>query len=172
MELSQNKESELKLSLNIEPNSRHMFIDNPDLILELETEAQKIQEIIRDTAESNIPKRKSLDRSKAWWSDNLTKLRREIGKAKKQWKRSPTQENHQTYLGARNSYFLEVKKSKSTCWNQFLEGAQGKEIFKAFSYTKQRCLQRLPILKYKVEDREKNIITFSNKYQAFLSTLF
>ena len=31
--------------------------------------------------------------------------------------------------------------AKSNCWNQFLEKAEGKEIFKAFAYTKQKELK-------------------------------
>ena len=45
-------------------------------------------------------------------------------------------------------YFSAIKQAKDECWNQFLKGAERKDIFKAFQYTKSRRVERLPILEY------------------------
>src|SRR6266508_2161750 len=63
--------------------------------------------------------------------------------------------------------------AKSNCWNQFLEKAEKKEIFKAFAYTKQKRIERLPIITYSDRNNErKDAITFNQKCDAFLTSLF
>src|SRR6266511_5622534 len=63
--------------------------------------------------------------------------------------------------------------AKSNCWNQFLEKAEGKDIFKAFTYTKQKRIERLPIIIYSDRNNErKNKITFNQKCDVFLTSLF
>ncbi len=63
--------------------------------------------------------------------------------------------------------------AKSNCWNQFLEKAKGKEIFKAFTYIKQKRIERLLIIIYSDRNNErKDVITFNQKYEAFLILLF
>lgn len=143
-----------------------------ELEVGLENEAYKLQKMIQIAADYSIPRKKASHWSKAWWSEKLTKLRKALGQTRKLWKRSPTPENHQAYIEARNIYFQEIKEAKSSCWNLFLENAQGKEIFKAFNYTKKRLTQRLPILKYREGEEEKSAISFSEKCHALLTTLF
>src|SRR6266498_4285129 len=62
---------------------------------------------------------------------------------------------------------------KSNYWNQFLEKAEGKEIFKAFVYTKQKRIERLLIITYSDRNNErKDVITFNQKCDTFLILLF
>ena len=111
-------------------------------------------------AKASIPRKKPFLRLKVWWTKELISLRKQFSKARKSWKRSPSQDTYEVYLEARNSYFQEVKLAKTSYWNTFLENAQGKEIFKAFSYTKKRLIPRLPVLNYK----EKPATSFLEKY--------
>src|SRR6266536_3854338 len=63
--------------------------------------------------------------------------------------------------------------AKSNCWNQFLEKKEEKEIFKAFTYTKQKRIERLLIITYSDRNNErKDVITFNQKYDVFLTSLF
>src|SRR6266536_1016442 len=63
--------------------------------------------------------------------------------------------------------------AKSNCWNQFLEKAEGKEIFKAFIYTKQKRIKRLLIIIYSDRNNgRKDAIIFNQKCDAFLILLF
>ncbi len=103
---------------------------------ELEKHAENLQILIQKAAEKTIPKRKPSNRSKPWWNDHISELRKTLSREKNRWKKSRTEENHEQYQQARNCYFNEIKMAKSNCWNQFLEKAEGKEIFKAFTYTK------------------------------------
>jgi ribonuclease HI len=153
-------------------------LDQPDQDLDynlgLETEALKLQEMVKRAADSAIPRKRPVSQSKAWWSEKLSNLRKLFGKARKSWKRSPTLDTHKAFLESRNLYMQEIKIAKSSCWNSFLENAQGKEIFKAFAYTKQRSIQRLPVLKYSCPQtsQEKLAISFQDKCHAFMTTLF
>lgn len=139
----------------------------------LEKEANQLQNIIQKAAENTIPRRKTCSRSKAWWNDELTSQRKTLGIVKRRWKQSQDPQDYQDFLSQRNIYFQEIKTAKSSCWNSFLENAQDKEIFKAFDYTKQKQVQRLPLLKYQnQESRERTAVSFTEKAQALFTTLF
>jgi hypothetical protein len=56
---------------------------NLDYKLGLDQEALHLQEIIKIAADSAIPRKNPFSRSKAWWSDKLTRLRKLFGKARK-----------------------------------------------------------------------------------------
>ena len=131
----------------LDENSSGQDLDQ-DSDLGLETKALNLQQIIYLAAESSILKRKPSQRSKVWWSDKLKGLRKEFNMARKKWKIDPSYNNYKAFKISRNLYFSEIKIAKTNCWNLFLENAQGKEIFKAFGYTKNRLTTRLPILKY------------------------
>jgi hypothetical protein len=122
--------------------------------------------------EKYIPKKKLSERAKPWWSDKLKNLRKEMTKYRRKWRRYSDVQAEQEYHVARQNYYYEVKKAKSNCWNNFLENASGKDIFKAFQYTKQNRIEKLPILQYQSENGEANAITFQEKCNAFLKTLF
>jgi len=54
-----------------------------------------------------------------------------------------------------------------------LEKAEEKEIFKAFIYTKQKRIERLPIITYSDRNnKRKDAITFNQKCDIFLTLLF
>ncbi len=62
--------------------------------------------------------------------------------------------------------------AKSNCQNQFLEKKKGKEIFKAFTYTKQKRIKKLLIIIYSDRNNEKkDTITFNQKCETFLTSL-
>jgi hypothetical protein len=93
-------------------------------------------------------------------------------KYRRKWRKYSDIQTEQEYHKVRANYYYEVKKAKSNCWNNFLENASGKEIFKAFQYTKQNKIEKLSILQYQSENKEEKAITFQKKCSAFLKTLF
>ena len=44
------------------------------------------------------------------------------------------------YKDAKNQYFYVIREAKTNCWNSFLKKAQGKEIFTALKYIKEKTL--------------------------------
>src|SRR6266513_3740294 len=93
-------------------------------------------------------------------------------KYRRKWKKNSDIQTEREYHEARANYYYKIKKAKSNCWNNFLENASGKEIFKAFQYTKQNKIEKLPILQYQSENKQEKAITFQEKCNAFLKTLF
>src|SRR5436190_297955 len=102
----------------------------------------------------------------------LKLLRKELANAKKQYKKNQNQTTQQAFQALKSDYFYKIKQAKATCWNDFLENAVGKEIFKAFNYTKFNRIEKLPIIQYQHENQEITAITFEQKCEAFMQVLF
>ncbi len=62
---------------------------------ELEKHAENLQILIQKAAEKTIPKRKASSRSKPWWNDHISKLRKTLSREKNRWKKSRIKENHE-----------------------------------------------------------------------------
>jgi hypothetical protein len=121
-----------------------------------------------------------------------------MSRSRRQWQQGQT--TYQSFQEFRNQYFSAIKYAKAKCWNEFLENAEGKEVFKAFQYTKLRTVQKLPILEYEMHSEvlQNNLptsvptpqrgpqspqgripthsrikaITFKEKCKAFMHVLF
>src|SRR5438045_6917458 len=76
------------------------------------------------------------------------------------------------YIDIRRQYYYEIKSAKLKCWNNFLENAKDKDIFKAFQYTKQNRIEKLPILQYQTENSYLKAVTFNEKCDVFMKVLF
>lgn len=137
---------------------------------DLEAEAIKLKELIVEVIEKKIPKKRRSEYSKPWWNDNLKNMRKEMAKAHRNWKENNSL--YEIFQQKRNSYFTEIKAAKSACWNNFLENAEGKDIFKAFQYTKQKRIEKISMLEYQENERNIKAFTFEDKCKAFMLTLF
>src|SRR2546430_12433085 len=159
--LQSNKE-EFTSKINILQISREM----------LETEAEKLRDIITIAASKAISKKRIHEKSKSWWNEELKLLRKELASAKRQYKKNQNQTSQQAFQALKSDYFYKIKQAKATCWNDFLENAVGKDIFKAFNYTKFNRIEKLPIIQYQHENQEITAITFEQKCEAFMHVLF
>src|SRR5947207_4573858 len=159
--LQSNKE-EFASNINISQISREM----------LETEAKKLRDIIIIAANKAIPKKRIHEKSKPWWNEELKLLRKELANAKRQYKKNQNQTTQQAFQALKSDYFHKIKQAKATCWNDFLENAVGKDIFKAFNYTKLNRIEKISIIQYQHENQEITAITFEQKCEAFMQVLF
>src|SRR5436190_18253286 len=87
-------------------------------------------------------------------------------------KKNQNQTSQQAFQALKSDYFYKIKQAKATCWNDFLENAVGKDIFKAFNYTKFNRIEKLPIIQYQHENQKITAITFEQKCEAFMQVLF
>jgi len=78
----------------------------------------------------------------------------------------------EAYKEAKNQYFHAIREAKTTCWNKFLEKAQGKEIFTALKYTKEKTLRTVPSLQYRKDGNTRLVESFNDQCKAFTTTLF
>src|SRR5271170_1342315 len=149
-------------------------ISNLDLDKEedLEKLASFLTYSVKTAADKAIPRQKTSLRAKPWWNNDIKKAREQLSHLKRIWKRNRDQESSRNYSNHRNKYFEMIKRAKQNLWDSFLENARGKEVFKAFNYTKYKTVERIPIIKYRQEGSIKQATTFKEKSQAFLSTLF
>ncbi len=76
------------------------------------------------------------------------------------------------YKEAKNQYFYAIREAKTSCWNSFLEKAQGKEVFTALKYTKEKTLQIVPSLQYSKDGITRLVESFKDQCKAFTTTLF
>ncbi len=159
--LQSNKE-EFASKINISEMSREL----------LETEAEKLRDIILHAVNKAISKKRTHEKSKSWWNEELKLLRKELATAKRQYKKNQNQTNQQAFQALKSDYFYKIKQAKATCWNNFLENAVEKDIFKAFNYTKFNRIEKLSIIQYQHENQEIIAITFEQKCEAFMQVLF
>jgi hypothetical protein len=78
----------------------------------------------------------------------------------------------EAYKEAKNQYFHAIREAKTNCWNSFLEKAQGKEIFTALKYTKEKTLRTIPSLQYSKDGTTRLVESFDEQCKAFINTLF
>jgi len=78
----------------------------------------------------------------------------------------------EAYKEAKNQYFYAIREAKTSCWNSFLEKAQGKEVFTALKYTKEKTLRTIPSLQYSKDGTTRLVESFEDQCKAFIATLF
>ena len=83
------------------------YLDYSD---DLNTAAKELQNLVYTAANKSIVKRKFFEKSKPWWSEELTNLRRNYSFIRRKWKRNET--SYLQFSQARNLYFQEIKQVK------------------------------------------------------------
>jgi hypothetical protein len=87
-----------------------------------ELAADLLLEAIKSAAETTIPRKRVSERSKPWWNDELTILRKAQSTAFRAYKRQRTSESEESYKQARNAYFQAIRTAKQEYWTSYLEG--------------------------------------------------
>ncbi|KAF2135108.1 uncharacterized protein K452DRAFT_281953, partial [Aplosporella prunicola CBS 121167] len=75
---------------------------------------RSLEQAITYAADTTIPRVKPGARSKAWWSEELTNLRRALGRADRLYSRLPTPTHREQYCTRRNTFLSAVKRAKRT----------------------------------------------------------
>ena len=131
-----------------------------------------ITETIQESAREAIPVAKPCHRSKPWWTKELAQLRKDASKAKRTHEKHPNTRHSRQAKHKRNFYLHAIKAAKTSHWNDFLQQAKGKEIFKALSYTKEKTTRTIPALQYKQGEKVETAEDFAEQCTAFTTTLF
>src|SRR5215213_11237992 len=127
-----------------------------------------LRNAIQHAIEQSTPVLRVCVRSKTWWNDEISTKRKLMSSKMRLWRRNRTNNNFESYKTARNEYFREIRVSKQTTWNSFLENAQNEDVFKALRYCKARKYQKTNTLQH---DNE-TATTFQQKAKMFRETLF
>src|SRR5437588_10571584 len=98
-------------------------------------------------------------RSKPWWNGEIDEKRKIMRTRWREWKDARTTLARNQFNAVRNTFYNAIREAKSKNWNDFLQGAKGKEIFMAMRYTKLRTTDPIP-----------DIIHGEARAQTFLET--
>jgi len=99
---------------------------------EVDTAAAALREAMTATLDRFAKKKRSCARSKRWWTEDLAKLRKELGAER----RRPAGIGR-VQEGRRNLRRA-IRKAKRDCWNRFLQEGKGAYIWTATRYTTPR----------------------------------
>ena len=88
-----------------------------------------LQNVIKNAAEMFIPKTKICAKSKKWWSQDLTELRKTMCRHRREWKNYPSDFIHRMFKHSRIEYFHAIRKAKQQTWLTFRENAANKDVF-------------------------------------------
>src|SRR5215213_3356834 len=127
-----------------------------------------LRNAIQHAVEQSTPVLRVCVRSKTWWNDEISTKRKLMSSKMRSWRRNRTNNNFESYKTARNEYFREIRVSKQTTWNSFLEKAQNEDVFKALRYCKARKYQKTSTLQYD----NKIATTFQQKSEMLREALF
>ena len=110
----------------------------------LESSAIYLTKIIQMSTALHVPKKITMIRYKPWWTDEIRQKRKIMNTWLREWKAERTTPARNQFAAVRNSFFNAVRDAKAKNWNNFLQGARGKEIFTAMRYTKPRRTDPTP----------------------------
>ena len=133
----------------------------------LEFLAIEMQRCIQRAADESIPLKRQSMRSKPWWNEQLSQLKRIQACLLKRLRSGHVSE--ETYREALQNYHRELRKAQTGCWNEFLANARGAEVFRANGYCKQKQLGKLSSLQ---TESGQPAISFAEKCEVFLKGLF
>jgi hypothetical protein len=98
--------------------------------------AADLREAMAGTLDELAKKKRWCSRSKRWWSEDLKELRRELGKARREWKNRPA--GLSRFREARRNFRKGIRRAKRECWNRFLQEGKGNDLWTATRYTTPR----------------------------------
>ncbi len=134
----------------------------------LNEDAKLLRNVIIETSNRFISKRRSCGNSKVWWTNKLTQLKKNLAKAKRMYKVLSTEENLSIFKRNRNDYFQTIRSAKKEFWSNFLNNAIEKKIFQAYKFIKNNWMKKLSSIKYE----KKTNIEFENKCNAFIKAMY
>lgn len=142
---------------------------------DIDTIAVLLQGIITQAADAAIPHCRPSAYSKAWWTDDLSQLRKQFHSLRRRAKKSLFAVDIEEARVARNKYFHSISHAKAQHWEQFLSEARDKHVFTAFSYSDpgRRHCPLIPSLRYSTTSGHEVVATtFAEQCQALVLNLF
>lgn len=73
-------------------------------------------------------------RSKPWWNEDLRVLRKDLGRARRNWRVAGISR----VQAAQREFLHAIQRAKRNCWNRFMQEADGNKVWMAARYTTSR----------------------------------
>src|SRR5437588_6907099 len=107
-------------------------------------------------------------RSKPWWNGEIDEKREIMCTRWREWKDAGITPARNQFNAVRNTIYNAIREAKSKNWNDFLQGAKGKEKFMAMQYTKRRRTDPTP----DIIQGDECAQTFTEKAKLFHTALY
>ena len=100
----------------------------------MEAAAEALKAVMTGTLDEHAKKKRWCSRSKPWWTAEIKELRKDLGHTRRD-KGASSMERQQE---ARRVLRRTIRREKRECWDRFLQGAKGKDVWTAAGYTAPR----------------------------------
>src|SRR5437588_5329827 len=134
----------------------------------LESSAIYLSRIIQTATALHVRQKKTMIRSKPWWNGEIDEKRKIMRTRWREWKDAHTTPARNQFNAVRNTFYNAIREAKLKNWNDFLQGAKGKEIFTGMRYTKPRRTDPTPDIMHGDERAQ----TFAEPAKLFRTALF
>jgi hypothetical protein len=134
----------------------------------LDSAALLLTQWIHDAIQVSVPIARPCNKSKRWWTEELTEQRHQLAKAFRHWKKAKSPSSELAYKTTRTSYFSLIKETKRTHWHAYLEKLEGNDIWAAMRYTKPPRQFKTPTLQHGTT----SAADFDSKCNLFRTVLF
>ena len=134
----------------------------------LDVAAVLLRDAILSAIATSVPKSKPCTRSKAWWTPELSEKHLEMNRSERRWKQTGTLDALLDFKMQRKWFAMAVNEAKASHWDRFLEEVKGKDVYKAFRYTKPPRVQRTSV----IQANGQVATVFKDKACLFRQTLF
>jgi hypothetical protein len=148
------------------PRLSHRTNDEPASPATVDQLAEGITAALTKAIECTTPRRRICPFSKRWWTDELTKARRETNKARNKFKRSNSEVHQKAWKEKERKYRGMIKKFKRNTWRKFVKEADEKTIWKLKKY-----MDSTPISSY-IPTINETAASNDEKAEIFKSTFF
>jgi exonuclease III len=128
--------------------------------------AEDITAALAKAIECTTPRRRISPFSKRWWTEELTKARRETNKARNKFKRTGNEEHQKVWKKREREYRAKIKKAKRRTWRKFVKEANEKTIWKLKKY-----MDSTPTSSY-IPTINETAASNDEKAEIFKSTFF
>ena len=96
----------------------------------IDSEAANIRQAMEATLNEHAKKRRVCVRSKVWWTEEITALQKERGRAVRERRQNPT-----AYGEAQRNLKRAIRWAKKSCWEKYVQGADKEQLWKTVRYT-------------------------------------
>ena len=96
--------------------------------------AEEFVKAISKAVEETTPHKKPSPHSKRWWTEELTKMRRESNRLRNIYHRTKHEADRAAWRIKANQYMHEIAQAKTRKWKEFVDKADGKSIWQVKKY--------------------------------------
>jgi len=100
---------------------------------DIDKEAVNIRQAMEVALNAHAKKRRVCVRSKAWWTNEIAELRKKRGRAVREKRQNPA-----AYGEAQRTLRRAIRRAKKSCWEEYVQGADKEQLWKAVRYTAPR----------------------------------